>query len=374
MEGNAIRVLQVVEGLNPGMGATRVAMNYQQYMDPSRVVFDYMVHVPPEEAFQRQVEQYGSKVYQMPSLSGKNTSQYRRRLHAFFQEHPEYQIIHGNLPNAGAFYLPAAQEAGVPFRILHSHNTAGSENAVKRARNALLNRKAVKSANLFFACSQKAADYLFGEEAGGRVILIRNAIDAAKYVFQRTKREEMRRQLGLEGRFVVGHVGRFCRQKNHGFLLEIFKQVASQEENATLLLVGEGVLQEETARRAQALGLEDRVVFAGFQDQVQDYLQAMDVFVLPSLFEGLPLVGVEAQASGLPCLLSDEITPDAKVTDHVAFLPLSGGAERWAESVCLFSHGYQRVDCGEMIRQAGYEISAEAEKLTRYYEKLLAGQ
>lgn len=374
MKRDAIRVLQVVEGLNQGMGATTVALNYQQYMEPERVVFDYMIHGVPDADLRRQVEEKGSRIFQMPALSGRNIPEYRSRLKAFFRQHPEYRIVHGHLPNAGAFYLSAAKSAGVPFRILHSHNSAGADSALKQARNSLLNHRAVKCANIYFACSQKAADYLYGVNPDREVVLVRNAIHTQKYAYRKAARTQMRRQLGVEDRFVVGHVGRFCRQKNHLFLLEVFQQVAKQVENATLLLVGDGELREETERRARELGVESQVIFAGVQDKVQYFLQAMDIFALPSFFEGLPLVGLEAQASGLPCIFSDEITREAQVTGHVAFLPLASGAEAWSEEICLFKNGYQRVDCTPQLREAGYEISVEADKLARYYENLTASR
>lgn len=372
MKQDAIRVLQVVEGLNHGMGATAVALNYQQYIDQNRVVFDYLVHTRPDEDLQAEVQNRGSRIFQMPGLSGKHMVEYRNKLKDFFREHPEYQIIHGHLPNAGAFYLAAAKKAGAPFRILHSHNTVGAESTCKRIRNNMLNRRAIQYANIYFACSQNAADYLFGKQPAQEVVLVRNAIDTQKFVYRKAARVQMRSQLGLEDRFVVGHVGRFCQQKNQLFLLEIFQKVTERVKNASLLLVGDGELRESLEHKAAELGIREKVIFAGMQEKVQYFLQAMDIFVLPSLFEGLPLVGVEAQTSGLPCIFSDKITEDAKVTGNVAFLPLSAGTEEWAEEICLFANGYQRVDCSAQVRKAGYEISVEADKLTRYYENLLA--
>jgi glycosyltransferase involved in cell wall biosynthesis len=215
-----------------------------------------------------------------------------------------------------------------------------------------------------FACSQKAGTFLFGKKD---FAIINNAIEVKKYIFNEETREKIRTKLNLNNKFVIGHVGRLSIEKNHLFLLDVFAQVHNKCIDSVLLLVGEGALKLKIKEKVKALGLEDNVVFLGVCSNVNEIYQAMDVFVLPSLFEGLPTVGIEAQTAGLMCFFSDEVTPEVKVTNFVQFISLKNNASYWSEQILKYSNGYKRYDKSEILIQAGYDIKNTAKQLEDFY-------
>lgn len=218
-----------------------------------------------------------------------------------------------------------------------------------------------------FMCGEESGKWLYGEKNKSRFIMLNNAIDAAVYSFDASKREEMRRQLGLTGELVIGHVGRFNPQKNHAFLLDIFTSLLKKEPDAALLLVGDGEGMPKIQAKAQELGIAEHVCFLGVRSDVADLMQAMDVFVFPSLYEGLPVTMVEAQASGLPCIISDKVPPECILTDGlVNIMPLSASPEAWAEKI-LMMRAVPRTDRHEEIAAHGFDITTEAVKLQEFY-------
>lgn len=218
-----------------------------------------------------------------------------------------------------------------------------------------------------FMCGEESGKWLYGDKNKSRFIMLNNAIDAAVYSFDASKREEMRRQLGLTGELVIGHVGRFNPQKNHAFLLDIFAALLKKEPNAVLLLVGGGADMPKIQAKVQELGIAERVRFLGVRSDVADLMQAMDVFVFPSLYEGLPVTMVEAQASGLPCIISDKVPPECILTEGlVNIMPLSASPEAWAEKI-LTMRAVPRTDLREEIAAHGFDITTEAVKLQEFY-------
>ena len=365
-----IRVLQVVEMLNENSGVSSVVLNYYRNMTHDRCVFDFIVHAPIDAELQKELEQTGSHIYQMPELSGKNMPRYKKELRNFFLEHEgTYKIVHGHLPNAAVFYLGEAKHAGVPFRILHSHNSCGSDSMVKRIRNFFLNHMGVCKANLYFACSGCAAEYLYGKNSQKQIRIWNNAIEPQRFSFELQTREMLRSQYQVGDRLVIGHVGRFAEQKNHRFLVEIAAGLKERTDDFILLLVGEGKLRPETEKRVRKLGLEGNVIFTGAVKNPQDYYQMMDVFLLPSLYEGLPVVAVEAQAAGLPCLIADTVTEEVVLTDQVRRLPIQNAAE-WANEIHKIPKE-RRTDAAERIQSRGFDIKNEAQKLEKFYLELV---
>lgn len=249
----------------------------------------------------------------------------------FFAEHPEYQIVHSHIDAMSYLPLLAAKKSGVPVRIAHSHSTSIDRDfkyLLKQCFRASLNRVATDC----LACGKAAGRFLFGNRS---FQIIPNAIEADKFLYNPELRAQKRKELNIEQNFVVGHVGRFCYPKNHTFLIEIFEQIHKLDENAVLLLVGEGEKMEEIRQLVCQMGLDKNVKFLGNRNDVNELYQAMDVFVMPSLFEGVPLTGVEAQFSDLPCLFSDSVPQEVSFGRNCYFLSLGDGTGKWAEKSFL---------------------------------------
>ena len=368
-----LRILQVVDKLTPDSGVAGVVMRYHDAIDKKQIVFDFLVHEEPDLRIRRRLEKDGSKIFVAPPLRLAALVPYLRFLRRFYGEHPEYAIVHGHLPNAAPFYLGMARAIGVPVRIVHCHNTRSGDTAPKRIRNSLLFKLIPLCANVRCACSEAAAKFLYGGR-GGRVKrpyhLVRNALPLEPYRFRPDVRERTRGELGLGAdRLVVGHIGRMCPQKNQAFLLKIFAAFYTKHKNAVLMLIGDGELHEALRRQARELVPEEAVLWLGVRTDVPALLQAMDVFVLPSLYEGLPLAALEAQASGLPCLLSANITEEARIVPALAqYISLQKTPAEWA---ALIQPRRERAsDTGRFFAAAGYDIFTEAAKLATLYEKL----
>jgi glycosyltransferase involved in cell wall biosynthesis len=259
--------------------------------------------------------------------------------------------------------LKAAKKHGVPVRIAHSHNSNQDKN-LKYLIKLYYRRQIPKYASDLFACGKDAGDWMF---RGEPYTVMNNAIDSKQYVPNLQKRLSVRKMLGIpEDTFVLGHVGRFFPQKNHTFLLDIFAELKRLKEDAVLLLVGDGELRAEIEQKVKDLNLTENVIFTGVRSDVPDLMQAMDCFVFPSIYEGLPLTLVEAQASGLPCIVSDRVPIESKLTDLLIQVPLELGVERWADAVVRHAALGRKITL-EQIRLAGYDIKACAEDLQRYY-------
>ena len=353
-----IRILHIVTYMGRG-GLETMLMNYYRAIDRTKVQFDFLTHRDFRADYDEEIEALGGKIFRLPNLNPFSRS-YLGALDRFFREHPEYRIVHSHLDCMSAIPLKAAKKHGVPVRIGHAHNSNQPRDA-KYLLKLFFKRMIAGQATQLFACSEEAGRWMFGN-ADFRVL--NNAIDAGKYAFDADIRSTVRRELGLPAdALVVGHVGRFDPQKNHRFLVEIFEKMP---EDARLLLVGDGVLRPDVERQAEALGIRDRVLFTGVRTDVDRLLQAMDVFLMPSLFEGLPVSIVEAQAAGLPCLISDKVPIECKKTELVTQIPLDASPDEWAEAV-LSAAEAPRENTLAQIREAGFDIRANAEWLQNYY-------
>ena len=356
-----IRVLQVVTNMDRG-GLESMLMNYYRHIDREKIQFDFLVHRQERAAFDDEIEALGGRIYRLPRLVPWSKS-YLSTLNRFFDEHTGYKVVHVHQDCLSSVILKAAKQHDVPVRIAHSHN-ANQDKNLKYPIKLWYKRSIPEYATNLFACGKDAGDWMFG---GASYQIINNAIDVAAYTYDPTKRQEMRRQLGLTGELVVGHVGRFNPQKNHPFLLDIFAALLKKEPNAVLLLVGGGADMPKIQAKAQELGIAERVRFLGVRSDVADLMQAMDVFVFPSLYEGLPVTMVEAQASGLPCIISDKVPPECILTDGlVNIMPLSVRPEAWAEKI-LTMRAVPRTDRRDEIATHGFDITTEAVKLQEFY-------
>lgn len=364
-----IRILQVVEMLNENSGVSSVVMNYYKHMNHDRFIFDFITHTPVTDEIRKQLEETGSVIYEMPALTGRNIPIYKKKLDDFFVEHQEYQIVHGHLPNAAAFYLSAAKKHGIRIRILHSHNSKGADSLVKRARNYFLNRIGVFKANVYFSCSDLASDYLFHTKKENKVKIIHNAIEMERFSYCEEIRERLRENGRIENKLVIGHMGRFVKQKNHRFILEIAKRLKEIRNDFLFLLVGDGMLRVEMEEAVEKAGMQDYFIFTGSVLNPQDYYQMMDVFILPSIYEGLPVVGVEAQACGLPCLFSDAVTDEVILTEQAEKLEIRDAA-LWARKIAETSK-IRYKDNADAVKKSGFDIKTEAKRLEEIYLELI---
>lgn len=358
-----IRVLQVVTHMERG-GLESMLMNYYKHVDRERVQFDFLVHRQERAAFDDEIESLGGRIYRLPRLVPWSKS-YLSALNHFWDEHPEYKIIHVHQDCLSSVILKAAAQHNVPVRIAHSHN-ANQDRNLKYPIKLWYRRSIPQYATNLFACGKDAGDWMF---SGAPYQIINNAIDVAAYSYDPEKRIEMRQKLGLENELIVGHVGRFNPQKNHPLLLDIFAALLKKEPNAVLLLAGGGEDMPKIQAKAQALGVAEHVRFLGVRSDVADLMQAMDVFVFPSLYEGLPVTMVEAQAAGLPCIISDKVPPECILTEGlVDVMPLSASPETWAEKI-LAKRAIPRTDRRAEIAAHGFDITTEAVKLQEFYLK-----
>lgn len=356
-----IRVLQVVTHMERG-GLETMLMNFYRHMDREQVQFDFLVHRQERADYDDEIESLGGRIFRLPRLVPWSKA-YLAALDAFFTEHPEYRIVHVHQDCLSSVILKVAKNHSVPVRIAHSHN-ANQDKNLKYPIKLWYKRSIPRYATDLFACGKNAGDWMFG---GAPYQVINNAIDAAAYPCDAAKRAAVRHSLGFNDELVIGHVGRFNPQKNHPFLLEIFSALLKKEANAVLLLVGGGEDMPKIQAKARELGIADHVRFMGVRSDVADLMQAMDVFVFPSLYEGLPVTMVEAQASGLPCIISDKVPEECIITSGlVDVMPLSASADAWAEKV-LEKRQCAREDHSDEVAAHGFDITAEAEKLQEFY-------
>jgi len=362
--GEAIRVLQVVTQMHRA-GLETMLMNYYRHIDRSKVQFDFLTHREGHFDYDDEIRSLGGRIYPMCPIRIKNFISYRNKLDSFFRTHPEYKIIHCHLDSLSTFVLLAAKKAGVPIRIAHSHNS-GFERDIKMPFRYLSRLILPFSATHFMGCGNESVRFMFGKKIyrSGNYTIIQNAIDVCKFSFDPIVREEYRSQMGLNDKLVFGHIGRFTSQKNHTFLIDIFEQIYSQRPDSALLLIGTGDNEQAIREKVRAKRLNSAVYFLGVREDIPQLLNAMDVFLLPSLFEGLPVVGVEAQAAGLPCFFSDRVPQEVQITGNVVFLPL-GDASLWVQAI--LSTVISRESDIKSITAAGFDVLSQAKELEKLY-------
>lgn len=343
-EKSTARILQVVV-LNMESGVASLVMNLYRNMDPESVRFDFVTWgIDPKYNYIEEIRNGQSQVFVIPHYKN-GWRPFNRAIRAILAEN-QYDGIHCHEYLAGLPFLFWAKQRGIPLRIAHSHNPT-IDGALKRKLTMFSRALFKRTSTDFMACSKEAGDFLFGKKV--RTEIIDNGIDVSRYRFSNEVRNRLRDKLSFSGKLVVGHIGRMAAQKNQMFLLSIFAEITSLCPDAVLLMIGEGELETELRREAKRLGIIDKIYFLGLRRDIPQLLQVMDVFLLPSLYEGLPFVLVEAQAGGLPCIVSDAVTPEAKMNDHFRFLPLGAGAKEWALAA---------------LREAGKTIMREEEKIS----------
>ena len=342
-------------------------MNYYRHIDRSKVQFDFLVDSDSTLVPREEIESLGGRVFEIPPY--QHVVEYQRELQRLFKQEG-WKIVHSNINALSVFPLRAAKKAGVPVRIAHSHSTSGKGEYAKNALKAVLKTQSNRYPTHRFACSKFAGEWLFGKAAHFEVVY--NAIDLDRFCFNVEARAQARADLGLVGnQFAIGHVGRFTAQKNHAFLIDVFAEVAKRRDDAVLLLVGTGEAGASVKALVDERGLTDRVKFLGQRSDVNRLYQAFDAFVLPSLYEGLCLVGVEAQVAGLPCLFSDAITREVDVTGESCFLPIDH-SKAWIEALsCLVPRKRAERSKLSLKKFDSYDIYKQSLILTEKYQQFV---
>lgn len=363
---SSIRVLHFVSTLSRGSGVMSVIMNYYRHMDRAKVQFDFLSFLPCEDAYEEEIKNLGGRTYRVdkPGSSIKSIKQ----LDSFFRLHArEYVWLHNHEVYLTFLLRPLSKRHGLKRFIVHCHATRYSDKPLNALRNRLFCLPIGLMKVERFACSEAAGRFLYGKRsAAGEVFVMHNAIDCEKFRFRPEVRERMRREMGLEGKFVIGHVGRFERQKNHEFLLEVFGKCKKENDNCFLLLIGEGLLQTKIEKQATERGLGNSILFLEKRNDMEFLYQGMDVFVLPSLYEGLPVSCVEAQMNGLVCIISDTITNEFGKNikgGEIISLPLKKSI--WK---CFIMH-YKIREINEVphINSENYNIYSQSHRLFLYY-------
>lgn len=384
--GEAVRVLHVLGNTNLGGAESRI-MDLYRHTDRNRVQFDFLVHSGEEGFFEKEIRELGGRIFRVPRFRIYNYFSYRKALKEFFQKHHEFALVQGHMTSTAAIYLPISKKAGVKKTAAHARS-AGVDKGLKGTMTRFLRRNLADKADYLFTCSELAGISVYGEKAvrEGKTIFIPNAIDCAGFTFDPEKRKKMREELGLTDSFIIGHVGRFHYAKNHEYLLRVFAELCRMsagaggstaetgaDQNYHLILLGEGPLMEDTRKLAEELGVADKIHFLGNHKNIADYYQAMDYFVYPSRYEGMPGTIVEAQASGLPCLMSDTICREVIVTELVETMSIEEEPKAWAEGLqrridALVSKQENREKYAAKMAAAGFDVQAQAERMMRFYE------
>lgn len=362
-----IRVLQVVTIMNRG-GLETMLMNYYRKLDKSKIQFDFMTNRVERGHYDDEIEALGGKIYRLSPIKPGNYKKYFKELDNFFNKHKEYKVVHSHINENSGFVLKVAKKAGIECRIAHSH-LSDLKFDYKYPFRVYARKNLKGNVSDYFACSERAGQWLFGKEISslGKVTVLNNAVDTEKFKINNDIRDKVRMKLGVEEKKVIGHVGRFNPQKNHEFLIDVFNEVYKKDKNTVLLLVGDGYLKEKIKEKVKKLNLEQGVKFLGVREDIPELMQAMDLFLFPSQFEGLAVVMVEAQAAGLKVITSTGVTKESDITNNVEFIDLSKGAEYWANAV--INSDFEKKDSINMMIKKGYDSTNNVKWLSNFYTK-----
>lgn len=359
-----IRILQCVNDMHRA-GLETMLMNYYRHIDRTKIQFDFLTHRPYRSDYDDEIKSLGGKIYYAPRLYPQNYLKYFKWMKRFFKDHPEYKIIHSHIDAMSYLPLKAAKKAGIPIRIAHSHNTSIDKD-FKYFLKQYFRFRITKVATDYCACGQEAGAFLFGKE---KYTFIPNAIDINKFVFNENIRDKKRNELNIQNEFVIGHVGRLSYQKNHKFLIELFNEYINRNPQTLLLLVGVGEKENEIRKQVHKFGLDGKVRFLGNRSDVNELYQAMDVFVMPSHFEGVPVVGIEAQFSDLPCIFSNKVPNEVKFNSKVEFIPLEASIKDWINAIEKAKQKPRKFNTEE-LQDSIYDINNAHVILEQYYSFL----
>lgn len=379
MRNNAVRVLQIGDWEFGKNGIATLIYNFNQNLDTEKIIFDYVIPNKVNERYYKEnIENKKGKVYELEiSKTGIN----KKILYFFklikFLKNNRYEIVHINESTAHMmlYYSLVCKIAGIKKIILHSHSSGFDSG--KRGIKLVIHKISKLLLPLFtknyLACSKTAAQWTFLKKYLNKVIIINNGIDTEKFKFNLDKRNKIRKELKIRENFVLGHVGRMSYQKNHEFLIEIFKEIKKIIPESKLLLIGTGPLESKLKEKVKKLNLKENILFLGLKNNVEDYFQAMDLFLLPSHFEGLGIVGIEAQTSGLLSVFSDVVPKEVQVTDLCEFISLED-KEKWLKIIKLRKekfYNYERDNYFLEVKKSNYDIKECTKELMKLYFNII---
>lgn len=362
-----IRVLHFVSTLSRGSGVMSVIMNYYRHIDRDKVQFDFLHFIACEDSYMEEIRELGGKIYciDKPGSSFQSIKQ----LNSFFRLHAgEYTWLHNHEVYLTFLLRPIAKRYGLEKFIVHCHATKYSDKTLNAVRNRILCLPIRLMKVERFACSEAAGKFLYGEKMlkAGKVFIMHNAIDCEKFRFRPEVRERLRKEMGLDGKFVIGHVGRFERQKNHEFLIEVFAECKKEIDSCILLLIGEGSLRSKIEKKVVEKGLKNSIIFLTKRNDMEYLYQVMDLFVLPSLYEGLPVSCLEAQVNGLECIVSRTVTDELKkqtIGSIITMLPLE--KKVWKQNIV--SCKIRQTSISQHINDDNYDINLQSCRLHSFY-------
>lgn len=366
-----IRILHSVSYMSRG-GIETMLMNYYRHIDRSKVQFDFLCNSYQEGAYDKEILEMGGRIFRTPGFSPLKRREYKRFMRKLFNEHPEYRLVEAHNGPLGRYAMKAAKDSDIPVRIYHAHG-ADLPFDLKWPIKYYCMKMLKYDMNEHFVCSEKAGRFYMGDKVidNGDFHFIPNAIEVGNFVFNPEVRARLRNEYNLDNKLVVGHIGRFSPPKNHFFILKTFAELLKINPDTHLVLVGDGEWRDKVHNWIKDLNLKDHVTLTGSIPNPQDWYQAFDVFFMPSLWEGLPVTGVEAQASDLPCLFSSEVTSEVKLSDKAEFMDLKEVEGKWAAKLNnILTNIRPRKDRSDLITEKHYNIEHEAKRLQDLYLEL----
>lgn len=373
-DGKIIRVLQVVSSMNRG-GVETFLINIYRKIDKTKIQFDFLYcsnlySVDGKCDYDDEILQFGGRIFEVSDPKKIGLKKFINQVELIIKE-GQYDVVHAHVFLLNGIILKVAKNAGVTKRISHSHTSLDcSKTSIKRLLYRFYMKKLiVQNATFLLGCSNKANNYLYGKHYSEiNAKIINNGIDVKNFIFNKVKRDKIRNELGIDNKFVIGHIGRFSPEKNHEFIINIFKVIKNEKQNACLMLIGgDNGFESYIKDKAREEGVFQHVIFMGMRTDISDLLQAMDVFIFPSIYEGLGMVVIEAQAAGLKCIISDRIPHEVGITDLVEFVPLNERVEFWAQKIMRYDNDYKRIDTFEKILQAGFDIRRVTNEMEKLY-------
>lgn len=363
-----VRVLHELSALDGG-GDARLIYEYYSCMDKTKVHFDFVIYDFYENGLLEQpLRDMGCTIYKLPQIK-KDRKACLNGLEKVIKE-GNYDVVHSHRGGRGFFVMYYAKKYGIKKRVVHSHVANESVSFIKKMLNVFLSKIAKMFATDLFACGKDAGIYMWGKNnyAKGDVSIMTNAITIDKFGFSQDVREAKRKELGVDDKLVLGIVGRMTAQKNYPFLFRVYKEVLKVRQDVVLVVVGRGLQEEAIKAYARELGIEKEILFLGLRDDVSELLNAFDIFLLPSLFEGLPVVLIEAQANGLKQIVSNTITDEVDITDLIEYLPIDEGEQQWVERINAYKNNVaERNTYSQKVAKAGYDIVVESKKMQNFY-------
>lgn len=362
-----IRILHIVQKMEAG-GTQAFLMNLYRNIDRNKIQFDFLVEYEEKEFYDDEIISLGGKIYYTNFRKTLNVIKFKKTLSNILKEHPEYKIVHIHATAIGKICTDTAKKCGVKTIIAHTHNNSAVKDW-KYYPKILLRKLYTHGPTDFFACSEDAGRYTFKNK---KFTVIYNAIDINKFLFKQKVRKEFRKELNIEDKFVIGNIGRLHKQKNQSFLIDVFNEIQKKKDSAVLLIIGKGPLKNELEEKVKNLGISSKVFFLENRKDIERIYQGMDVFVLPSLFEGLGIVAIEAQTSGLPVIASTGVAKEANITDNIRNIDLNEPIDAWVEAICK-AKVKNRRSIENIVRKSKFNIKNNTKFLQEFYLKKYYG-